>query len=177
MEITLTKNQIAIVDEADADLATNNWQAKASKKPLFPFCAKRTLRLANAEWATEWLHRTILSRVLGRPLLEGEYVDHENGDGLDNRRSNLRLATPSQNACNRINRRDNASGFKGVALDGSKWRARIQVSGKTKSIGLFASIIDAAIAYDRAAFQVHGEFANTNYPRFACGLEQRTAES
>jgi hypothetical protein len=100
--------------------------------------------------------------------LFGDYLDHEDHNGLNNRRSNLRVATPSQNNRNRKKIvRPCSSPYKGVHLHKAtgKFRARIAVDGKNISLGLFESQDDAARAYDEAARKHHGEFAALNFPR------------
>jgi hypothetical protein len=97
---------------------------------------------------------------------KGLLVDHRNGDGLDNHRDNLRIATRSQNACNRHNTKSKAScRFSGLFFDKrrGKWMSRIVVNGKI-FLGYFDSEIDAARAYDAAAKKYHGEFARLNFP-------------
>jgi len=80
-------------------------------------------------------------------LIDGQ-IDHINGDRCDNRLLNLRVVSPQVNAMNRSNRSDNTSGCLGVCWHPStqKWRARIKVMGKQKSLGLFAEKIDAICA-------------------------------
>ena len=75
--------------------------------------------------------------------------------------SNLRAATASQNSCNSKKRSDNTSGVKGVSWDSSrrKWRARIEINGKTKLIGRFDDIQDAELDIRKARNDIHGEFA------------------
>lgn len=90
--------------------------------------------------------------------------DHINGDGLDNRRSNLRLCTHSQNMQNLPRRSDNTSGYKGVVRKGSGWRARIQSAGKVYDGGTHNTPEEAARAYDELAKKHHGEFAWLNFP-------------
>lgn len=84
-----------------------------------------------------------------------ETVDHRNGDTLDNRRSNLRIATKVQNGRNR-----RTDGFKGVSVSGDKWRAKIG----QRHLGLFPTREAAARAYDAAAEVLFGEFARLNFP-------------
>jgi hypothetical protein len=106
------------------------------------------------------LHRVILN------CPEGMTVDHINGNTMDNRRSNLRLATQSQNQMNRGSCRGSSSQYKGVShhkLTG-KFTAQIRVDGKKRHLGLFASEEEAARAYDVAAIQAFGEFARPNLP-------------
>jgi hypothetical protein len=97
-------------------------------------------------------------------------VDHIDGDGLNNRRSNLRAATTRQNQANKRLPENNTSGFKGVreakwATGPKRWRATIFVDGKHNHLGYFFSPEEAAVAYDYAAERVWGEFANPNMRR------------
>lgn len=110
------------------------------------------------------MHRIILARKLGRELLPTEKVDHEDGNGLNNRRSNLRLATTTQNNRNRGLQAHNTSGFKGVNWDErlQKYRAKITVNRKCIHLGMFDTAQEAADAYDGAACLCHGRFAKLN---------------
>jgi hypothetical protein len=101
------------------------------------------------------------------------YVDHLNGLSLDNRRSNLRQASAAQNVQNQPKRRGpggpSHSQYKGVSLftRTGRWRAAISVNRRQKHLGYFATEEEAARAYDRAALEVHGEFARLNLPQSA----------
>lgn len=90
-------------------------------------------------------------------------IDHINCDPRDNRIVNLREATQSQNNMNVGARRTNTSGYKGVSWHKAhnKWRAVIQVNGKHKHLGLFATAEEAAAVHDATAKAIYGEFAGT----------------
>lgn len=88
-------------------------------------------------------------------------IDHADGDGLNNRISNLREATRSENAGNSSRRSDNVSGVKGVCLHNGKWIAQIKVAGKNHRLGSFDSVEAAASAYKAAAVKYFGDFART----------------
>lgn len=157
--IPLTRGYATVVDAVDSDLAKLRWHtwANAGVRNVY---AKRGFRQDGIS-QTEMLHRVILSRVLGRPLLSGEQADHINGNGLDNRRSNIRLATSEQNGCNRRKSVNNTSGYKGVTWDkhNGKWKASIQVGKRPRFIGHFNTPEEAHAAYCEAAERLHGEFA------------------
>jgi len=163
IEFSLTKGQVTIVDRVDADLALLKWHAHFS--PSYAnggnFLAKRSTPRINGKHGVEYLHRVILSRMLGRPLLHSEWVDHEDLNPLNNRRENLRLATPSQNQVNKGKRTDNSSGFTGVSWrkDRRKWVARIWFNGKKYQLGNFDTKEAAHDAYIEKAKELHGEFA------------------
>lgn len=96
-------------------------------------------------------------------LLNDLNIDHINGDGLDNRRCNLRKATPVQNSYNRGANKNNTTGFKGVSRLGIKYTAQIHFNRKKLHIGVFDKIEDAAKAYDKKAIELFGEYAQLNF--------------
>lgn len=104
------------------------------------------------------LHRLILSAPVGT------HVDHINGDKLDNRKANLRLCEKQQNEFNTRVRSDSKTGYKGVCWCRKKnrYRAYITRSGHQKHLGYYFSPEEAALAYNRAASELFGEFARLN---------------
>lgn len=109
-----------------------------------------------------YMHQLIL------PNKYGFEVDHIDGNGLNNTRSNLRYATKAQNAQNRSVTGNGASKYKGVSKSGYRWRATIRVNGEFKHIGVFDTQIKAAKAYDSQAKKYFGEFANLNFKENEC---------
>jgi hypothetical protein len=105
---------------------------------------------------------------LHRHLMEagrGQIVDHKNRDQMDNRKGNLRLASKSENGINSKHRKHNTSGFRGVHFcrQTGKWRAEIRKNGQCTKLGRFKTKLAAALAYDQAALDMHGDFATTNF--------------
>lgn len=96
---------------------------------------------------------------------EDMHVDHINGDGLDNRRENLRIATPQQNQANSRKHISGTSKFKGVSwsVPARKWRAYIVYERKQQHLGLFEDELSAAAAYDKRAKELFGGFAQLNF--------------
>jgi len=108
------------------------------------------------------MHRVIMKLNFG----DKRQVDHINGNGIDNRRNNLRICTQSQNNQNqRTQICLKSSKYKGVLWHKccKRWMAQIKLNKKNKYIGLFKNEIDAAHAYDREAKELFGEYAKTNF--------------
>lgn len=155
--IPLTQGLWTWIDAADADrVSERKWQAH--------WCsARRMYRAISSAYAdgrkvTVWLSRLILNAP------PGMVADHIGGSEttLDNRRSNLRLATYAENNRNRGLGRDNTSGFRGVSYRDPYWRAVIYLDGRQRNLGYFRHPIAAARAFDAAVAKYHGEFGRTN---------------
>lgn len=154
VEIALSRGYVAIVDEADAPrVLQHKWSALPMGHTVY---AQRSVKRPDGRWTTQKLHTFLTGFSL---------TDHRNGDGLDNRRANLREATQAQNLCNRRPRRG-PSGFKGVTWSARRktWKAQITAAGKNYHLGYFADPAEAARSYDAAARELHGEFASLNFP-------------
>ena len=147
--IPLSRGKFAKVDPEDAErvLAMAPWQ-----------CTKTGYAIKIL-----WKSRTLLHRFL-MDAPDDMQVDHINGDKLDCRKANLRLATDLQNRHNTPPHRDCVSGFKGVSFNGKRWRARIYAQGKQRALGYFDTLEEAARVYDAAAKELYGEFAWLNFP-------------
>jgi len=155
--VPLTQDRFALVDPADLEiLAPYHWTALDSGNTWY---AK-----AHSGNKTIYIHRLIL---LGEEAgSDKRKVDHVNGNGLDNRRQNLRPVTHSQNMQNSLGRKTaRKSRFKGVSLrrhPEKPYRACIEVGGKQIHLGYFASECDAADAYNSAAELHFGAHARVN---------------
>ena len=150
------KDQTCLIDDEDTDLLENRWRLQRSKNSNVYYVMRS---IYSPKRATLALHRLILQRVLNRDLVKGEEVDHKNRIGTDNRRENLRLASSSQNGANKILKKDNTSGYKGVFKHRNKWQAQIRVNGKDKYLGLHETPELAHAAYIEEAVKQFGEFA------------------
>lgn len=145
--IPLTQDQFALVDAADYELLVGMgaWHARQDRNTWYAFHGGRPMHKVLTGWPQ---------------------TDHINGNGLDNRRCNLRPATHQQNAGNRRIPSNNTSGYKGVYRTRStgKWFARIVVNDENVHLGTFDDKVDAALAYDVAAREAFGEYALLNFP-------------
>ena len=155
-EIKLTQNKIALIDSSDFEYFNQfKWSAV---KINSTFYAKRSIRLANGKQTAIYMHREILNVPKG---METDHVDHR---GLNNQRANIRICTRQENQMNRNSNRDSTSIFKGVSWekDRRKWQTQIKYKGKSKHLGRFFSETEAALAYDKKAKELFGEFARLN---------------
>jgi hypothetical protein len=157
--IYLGEGEWTILDQQDYYRLSNfKWYLRGQGKKFY---AIRSVKYGPGKTKESRMHREIMSAPAG--LL----VDHKDGNSLDNRRENLRLATHSQNACNsQINKTKSKSRFRGACLDKSngRWFTTIRTNGKRLWFGYFDNEIEAAKAYDEAAKKYHGEFARLNFP-------------
>jgi hypothetical protein len=140
------------IDAADYPLVKDyRWTAIKNKKVLY----------ARA-WIQGERGAKKTTPVYMHALIMGKGADHkEHGDGLNNRRENLRPATGPENACNKGSKA-NATGFKGVCLSYGLYVARIAKNGKRHRLGNYNTALEAARAYNEAAKELHGEFAVLN---------------
>jgi hypothetical protein len=161
IEFTITNRKgvefKCFIDECDKDLLSIRW---GTRVPVGSNTAYVMRNIRKPKKTTKQIHRAIMERILGRALLKGEQVDHKDMNGLNNTRSNLRVASPSQNQANRKVRRDNRLGIKGVGKAGKKYQAQIAENGGLKYLGRFDTPEEAHAAYMEAARRQYGEFAN-----------------
>jgi len=151
--VSLGKGKFAIIDDDEVQRVLQyKWHCTSDG-----YAASDSER--NGRGSTPiYMHRLILDAPAGKR------VDHINGDCLDNRKENLRLATHAENLRNRPKSRNNSTGYKGVHRMRTKWRTQITIDGKKQHLGSFINKEDAARAYDAAARISHGEFARLNFP-------------
>ncbi len=145
----VNRGYVTLVSPTDAHLIEGDkWHAKVRRDAPIYCLRKRNDRHIS-------LHREILTPE------DGLCVDHVNGNGLDNRRPNIRPCTQLENSRNKKKRARN--GYKGITLNRGKWQARVS----DKNVGRFDSPEEAARAYDEAARRLHGQFARLNFPEAA----------
>lgn len=148
--VLLTRGRIAVIDAHMAEKVSGfNWICAKSGRSEY---ASRT-SVVDGKRVHIHMHRVISCCP---DLMQ---VDHIDGNGLNNRRCNLRIVTQQENAFNRKTYANNSTGAKGVHRHGDgRWRAQIRKSGKLHHLGLFKSIEDAHNAYVQASKSLHGEF-------------------
>lgn len=148
MKIQLTQGKTCLIDNDDYELIKEySWAAHFERSNWYAVTSKRI----NGKLKTIRMHRLILD---AKP---GQYVDHINRNGLDNRKSNIRICTPQQNTLNRISHKNSSSKYKGVSLrkTTNKYESYISINGKRKHLGFFKKEIDAAKAYNSAALKYY----------------------
>ncbi len=154
--------KFAKVDEGDYNLVIGlNWTSHYNP-------TSQTFYAENSAYLGQVNGKTITKCISMHRLLmnpeKGMFVDHKNGDGLDNRRENLRVCTRAQNNSNRDKHMIGTSKYKGVwkGKNKTKYRCCIRVNKQRIHLGYFENELDAAKKYNEAALLHHGEFANLN---------------
>jgi hypothetical protein len=155
-EVLLSNGMAALIDDADLHLIDGlTWCAANTK-------TKNSDRWYAMAWnkgrgGSVYMHRLVMGAE------KGQYVDHIDGNSLNNYRANLRFCTLAQNNGN-ARWATGSSGFRGVhATRSGKWSARIAVMSREIRLGTFKRPEDAAMAYDKAALEYFGEFATLNF--------------
>ena len=155
---SLGAGQYALIDDADwPSVGRHSWHIWRNRAASYG----RRPTIYPATWVTidgKRLHLRMHTFLTGLSR-----VDHVDRDGMNNQRDNFRECTPGQNSANTSAHADSTSRYKGVSWHklGRKWAAQIVGRGY---LGLFSDEKDAARAYDEAAVQLWGEFANLNFP-------------
>ncbi len=163
----LTKDHLHKVFEYRDGVIVRRWDEKKSHRINYRFAGKEAgavakvgYRLISIGKFREYAHRIVW--IMHNGAIPYQYeIDHVNGDKLDNRIENLRLATRGQNSMNKVAQINNTSGCKGVVWDSSihRWRARLQKDGRMKYLGIYSDKSDAITAVMRAIHVEHGDFA------------------
>jgi hypothetical protein len=160
MEIPLTQGKVALVDARDYErISRIKWYANKIHNTWYAL--KNGKRLPGGKKEKPILmHRLILNAP------KGIQVDHKNGNGLDNRRRNLRLCTNQENHMNEQKHKRASSRYKSVCFckQTERWSANIMRDGKRVWLGRHDTEEEAALTYDKAAKEIFGQFANLNFP-------------
>lgn len=157
--LSLSRGKVTVVDDDVYEWASKfKWHALKMREAFY--AARTTSKKLEGKKAN-----VLLSREIMKPS-KGLQIDHKDGDSLNNRRENLRIATEQQNkwAYRKPNKRG-SSKYRGVRwyAPNQKWQARIQCAGEEIYLGYFVVEEDAALAYDEAAKKYFGEFACPNF--------------
>lgn len=154
-KIYLTKGKVALVDDGDFEYL-NQWRWSFAGGTAGNY-ARRNNHGDGRK--TILMHRLIMNAP------DGVLVDHRDGNGLNNQKSNLRLCTHAQNMANRLSLTNSTSGYRGVSYHKGRgfWVAYISHNNKQIHLGKYATAEEAAHAYDAAAQRLQGEFARLNF--------------
>lgn len=160
-KIPLTKGLFALVDDEDFDFLNQwKWHAHEGGEGLFYAIRTEWIKGGKGKSIHHRMHRVIM-KVSDRSIL----VDHRNGNGLDNQKLNLRKCTHEQNESNRRGlNSNNTSGYRGVHFNKKmqRWQSAIWKKNKITYIGIFDTKEEAALAYNKKAIELRGEFAKLN---------------
>ena len=151
-EIKLTQGKVALVDDDDFEaLSQFKWYANKIGKTFYVVRKSKD----DGKWKTIYMHNEIMC---------GKGIDHMDGNGLNNQRSNLRFCTHQENMMNQRKQGNRSSIYKGVSFfkRDNNWEAYININRKRIRLGNFDSEVESAKAYNDKAIELFGEFANLN---------------
>jgi hypothetical protein len=159
-ELALRNGGVTFLDDEDYErLYHPTWERRDRRN--ISYVHRRVYVRGGTRDSQKYLTLILHRLVMNCP--DGMVVDHINGDGLDNRKHNLRICTIAQNQKNLRKLKKTACSYRGVVKHGPKFMARIGDGGAVY-LGSFSTEIEAALAYDHAAKQMFGEFARLNFP-------------
>lgn len=161
-EIQLTQSKVALVDDEDFEYLNQfKWHARKCGNSFY--ARKNIGTIENANRGTHLMHRIIMNAT--DPQI---CVDHKDGNGLNNQKSNLRICNHQQNNMNQRHIQNGSSIYKGVCWhkEAKKWVSNIHFN-KMIYLGLFDNETEAAKAYDQKAIELFGEFARLNFAIFS----------
>ena len=153
-EIELTNGMKALVDDEDYDNLLNyKWRCLKNGKTHYAIFGKRI----NGKYINIWMHRMIMNAKDRK-----SEVNHINHNGLDNRKENLRITTHDKVIIQSQVSDKKQSKYKGISYHKptNKWRARININGKTTYLGYYNNEIEAAKSYEKKAIELYGEYAH-----------------
>jgi hypothetical protein len=157
MTVPLTQGKVGLIDVVDAHLlAGYRWYTARAGKQWYMRGQRSRATVPRSQRRCIDFHRLLFP--------ETKMVDHKNGNGLDNRRENIRPATNSQNQLNRAKRQGCSSRYKGVAwhIKHERWISNIRYQGRRIHLGWFFDEESAARAYNEKALELFGDFARLN---------------
>ncbi len=154
--ITTRQGKTILVDAEDYEMLSQYKWHVVNTGRKYTCYATAAIKQEDGSWKSFYMHRLIMKP--GKDLL----VDHRNGCGTDNRKSNLRICTKAEN--NRNSTGSGSSKYLGVRLNtaGNRWLSAITSDYKVYNLGTFKTEAEAALVYNAKAIELHGEFAHLN---------------
>jgi hypothetical protein len=157
--ISLTQGKVALVDDEDYEYLSQ-WKWFAHFDGWNWYAGRNAPAETKSGYTFLHMHQDIMRDT----VVDRWHVDHENGDGLNNQRHNLRIATPSQNQHNTRMRKDNTSGVKGVSFhrQSGRWHPHLSYQGQQIPLGYYDTFEEAVAVRKAAELEYHGDYARSD---------------